>query len=266
MMPGDVLDVTSCELTHKKLERVTDENRLAYLQQYAKQYEDYFTKRKSLSVQDIDVVFERLQAHLQLKLNNMQLANRIQSPLYISFLDHSAKSLKIDFKRGRVEQAPFNPEEVHYHMMAPSWEIARVLDGHLTWEDFSLTFRMKLSRAPDVYQPLVQGFLILEPEDLDAYCNMVLRIESRSERILVETAHGRFVVDRYCPHQGGDLKCAWIENERYLTCPRHRWQFDLLNDGQCLTNNSSVNAVALDEDTPVMTAPTHENNEKVLSE
>ncbi len=252
MMPGDVLDLASCELTTKKSDRVTDENRLTYLTQYAQQYERYFADRKAASLRDIDSVFDRLREQLQLKLKNMQLAKRIQSPLYISFSDDAEKSLKIDFKSDSIEKSTFDGSEDHYQMMAPSWEIARVLDGHLTWEDFSLTFRMKLSRAPDVYQPLVQGFLILEPEDLDAYCNMVLRVESRSERILVETAHGRFAIDRYCPHQGGDLKCAWIEEERYITCPRHRWQFDLLNNGKCLTNNSSVNAMALDEDTPVM--------------
>ena len=49
-------------------------------------------------------------------------------------------------------------------LTAPSWQIMRVLDKKLTWEDFALTFRMQLNREPDVYQTLIQGFLIMEPE------------------------------------------------------------------------------------------------------
>jgi UDP-MurNAc hydroxylase len=94
--------------------------------------------------------------------------------------------LRVDFKERSVRKARGITESNYYSMVAPSWEIARVLDGKLTWEDFSLTFRMRLSREPDVYQTLIQGFLIMEPEDLDHLCARILDIESKQERIVVE--------------------------------------------------------------------------------
>jgi len=126
--------------------------------------------------------------------------------------------------------------------------LERVLDGHLTWEDFSLTFRMKLNREPDVYQTIMQGFLILEAEDLEAFCGHILALENNNERITVEAGGCRYSVDKLCPHQGADLSQGWIEEDRYLVCPRHRWRFDLHNDGACTDNDGTVNCIALEED------------------
>ena len=120
-------------------------------------------------------------------------------------------------------------------MTAPSWEVARVLDGKITWDDFSLTFRMRLNREPDIYHTVVQGFLRLEPEDMNWFCERLLAIETNQERIVVEANGTRYAVDRYCPHQGGDLQPGWVEEGRFLTCARHQWQFDLENDGSGAT-------------------------------
>jgi UDP-MurNAc hydroxylase len=107
---------------------------------------------------------------------------------------------------------------------------------------------MKLNREPDVYQTVVQGFLRLEPEDMNAFCAKLLSIETHQERIVVEVDGKRYAVDRYCPHQGGDLTRGWIEEGRFLTCPRHQWQFDLENDGEARRNAGTINAICLDDD------------------
>jgi UDP-MurNAc hydroxylase len=49
-------------------------------------------------------------------------------------------------------------------------------------------------------------------------------------------------VNRFCPHQGADLTGAWVEDGRYLVCPRHRWHFDLSDEGKCMTNCTSIHA------------------------
>jgi UDP-MurNAc hydroxylase len=122
------------------------------------------------------------------------------------------------------------------------------LDGRLTWEDFSLTFRMRLNRQPDVYQTLVQGFLIMEAEDLEAFCRRLLAIESSRERIPVEAGGCRYTVNRYCPHQGGDLSEGWVDDDRFLVCPRHRWRFDLHQGGRAEGNDGTIDAIALEAD------------------
>ena len=139
-------------------------------------------------------------------------------------------------------------EEHFYELAAPSWELKRVLDGVLTWEDFALTFRMRLNRAPDVYQTLMQGFLVMEPEDLNPFCAHILELESRAERIVVEAGGCRYSVNRFCPHQGGDLEEAWVEEGRYLVCARHRWRFDLHNEGLAEQADASIHAIPLEED------------------
>ena len=37
------------------------------------------------------------------------------------------------------------------------------------------------------------------------FCERLLNIETNQERIVVECNGTRYAVDRYCPHQGGDL-------------------------------------------------------------
>jgi UDP-MurNAc hydroxylase len=155
--------------------------------------------------------------------------------------------LRVDFHRQTVERVSEITEANYYLMRAPSWEIARVLQKKLTWEDFSLTFRMRLSREPDVYQTLIQAFLILEPEDLNYLCARLLEIESCNERIIVEAGGCRYAINRICPHQGADLSEGWIEEDRYLVCARHRWRFDLYNDGLSDTSSESIHAVALED-------------------
>ena len=123
-----------------------------------------------------------------------------------------------------------------------------MIDKHLTWEDYSLSFRMKLNREPDVYQVLMQGFLILEKNDLNYFCDKILEIENRTERIIVEVGGCKYSIDRYCPHQGADLTYAWIEDDQYLMCPRHRWPFDLKDGGNCKGNSGSIHAICLEED------------------
>jgi UDP-MurNAc hydroxylase len=249
MMPGDVLDAATGTLKFQVEERITDDNRSEYLSAYAADYAQYFENRKQSSMRNAEQVLEQLQAELQRKLGCMLLAERIKAPLYIWFPDSVEHCLKVDFATRKVtRQGVHLNGEPYYSFSAPSWEIARVLEGHLTWEDFSLSFRMRLSRNPDLYQPLVQGFLILQAEDLNYFCEKVLALEARKERMIVQCNGSRYAIDRYCPHQGADLKHAWVDQQRYLTCPRHRWQFDMHDQGRCLTNGSTINAICIDDD------------------
>jgi UDP-MurNAc hydroxylase len=140
------------------------------------------------------------------------------------------------------------PESNYYSLKAPSWQIARILEHAITWEEFALTFRMRLNRKPDVYQTLIQGFLLMEPEDMNWFCGKILEIEQRKNRIIVEAGGTRYSIDRFCPHQGADLSQGWLAEGRLWTCPRHRWQFALDKEGRCLTSNGSIHAVCLEND------------------
>src|SRR5208282_5322824 len=99
---------------------------------------------------------------------------RIQVPMYFGFTDSSHKLLRINFPEKTVECVEEIAERNYYSLKAPSWQIARVLEHAITWEEFALTFRMRLNRKPDIYQTLIQGFLLMEPEDMNWFCGRIL--------------------------------------------------------------------------------------------
>jgi UDP-MurNAc hydroxylase len=246
MMPGDVLDASSGNVIACGEERVTEDKALAYISDYAASYREYFEDRVALHDHvDEEQTMKALHRELERKLSRLTLAGRIAVPLYFRVGNSDSWMLKVDFKHRRVESVSSNGDVNYYEIAAPAWQIAKVLARELTWEEFSLTFRTRLKRNPDVYDPVLHAFLIMETDDLGRYCDLLMQIESQEERIIVEAGGQKFSVRRYCPHQGGDLSCGWVDQGRFLICPRHRWQFDLLRGGSCTTNVTDINAVCL---------------------
>jgi len=247
MMPGDVLDALSCSVTLCEKHRFFEETALTYIAEYAASYRRYFEERAALHERvDEEETIEALRVELERKLAELRLADRVTVPLYFR-LDGSGKwMLRIDFGCRAIDYESVNRDSKYYEIVAPAWQIAKVLARELTWEEFSLTFRARLKRRPDAYDPVLHAFLVMEVEDIGRYCDLLLQIEAQEQRIIVEAEGKKFSVRRYCPHQGGDLSCGWIDHGRFLTCPRHRWQFDLLQGGLCTTNRTDIGAVCLE--------------------
>ena len=248
IMPGDVIDVGKLDFAYKVPERVNEENFEQYMKSYAGRYSDFFARRRyPQSPEQLKRVQDGLRQEFETKMAGFVSSHRLKRCLYVQLGDAPDKLIRVDFQRREVQPTTKIEEADFYLMSAPSWEIERVLEKRLTWEDFSLTFRMRLSRRPDVYQTLIQGFLIMESEDLNHFCEKLLEIESRRARLIVEAGGCRYSINRYCPHQGADLGEGWIEDGRYLVCARHRWRFDLHNNGRCETSDASIEAIALEE-------------------
>ena len=110
----------------------------------------------------------------------------------------------------------------------------------LTWYEFLLTLRVTLSREPDEFDPLLDGFLVNEPEELPAFCAHYLQRQD-DERIVVKTDTKAYKVCRKCPHEGADLANGWVDGH-HLVCPKHNWRFDLENGGKCDIHNSTIHA------------------------
>jgi UDP-MurNAc hydroxylase len=247
-MPGDVLDVRSLEFTTLSPERVTPENFEQYLRDYAAQQEYVFReRRRNMLRAEVDEIHERLRVELQRKLDLLDLHERVGMPLYVELTELPDRLLRVDFKGRRVDVVPEIREAVRYTMKASAADIVRVLDRKLNWEDFLLSFRLRLSRNPDVYEPVLHGFLGVEIEDMREFCDGIRSTEAQRERTVVEAGGKKFSIQRFCPHQGADMSEGWVEEGRYLVCPRHRWQFDLHEGGRCTQNNSSLCAEPVPE-------------------
>ena len=249
LMPGDTLDAASGEVVYRAKERLNGDWE-GYIRTYAAAFEPLFKARADQyrPRDDGEHLLAGVRAVLERKLEGLTMHDRVETPLYFRLDDLPDRMLRVDFPPRTIELVDRIADDEFYSVTAPSWEVARVLANKITWDDFSLTFRMRLNREPDIYHTVVQGFLRLEPEDMNRFCERLLAIETNQERIVVEAGGTRYALDRYCPHQGGDLSRGWVEEGRYLTCPRHQWQFDLENDGQAKNNVGGVNAVCLDED------------------
>jgi len=237
------------ELVSLAPERVTEENVSQYLRSYAAMQTRVFReRRRNLMLEEVDRIHLRLREELQHKLNAFSLADRVTMPLYMGLIELPEQLLRVDFKARRVDVVGEVRDLSCYTFITSAADVVRVLDRKLNWEDFLLSFRFRASRSPDVYDATLHNFIAAEVEDLRAMCDGVLATEARKERTVVTAGGQRYEVNRYCPHQGADLKEGWIEEGRYLVCPRHRWRFDLQGDGVCPTNGCSVSARCLGKD------------------
>ena len=247
MMPGDVLDAASAKITSLAEPRFEEASAHEYIAQYAESYSGYFSDRMlQHKTVNPEQTMRALQVELADKLCQLSLADRVTVPLYFRFEPPAERMLRVNFGKRAVEYVEVNSDVKYYQIAAPAWQIAKVLAREITWEEFSLTFRLRLTRFPDVYDPILHAFLVMETEDVGRYCDLLREIEAQEARIIVEADGQRYSVRRYCPHQGGDLTAGWIDHQQFLTCPRHRWQFDLRDGGRCTTNGTSIGAVCLD--------------------
>lgn len=245
-MPGDVLDAGIGDMVSLVPERVTDENVSQYLRSYAAlQTRIFRERRRNMMLEEVDRIHLRLREEMQQKLDAFSLADRVMTPLYLGLIELPGQLIRVDFRSRRVEVVSEVRDLSRYTLISSAADIVRVLDRKLNWEDFLLSFRFRASRSPDVYDASLHNFLAAEVEDLRAMCDTTLATESRKERTVVTAGGQRYAVNRFCPHQGADLREGWIEEGRYLVCPRHRWRFDLRDGGSCGTNGCSIKAEPL---------------------
>ena len=153
-------------------------------------------------------------------------------------------------------------DERRYTFQVAAVDALRVLERRMTWEELFLSFRVRLSRVPDEYDPVLHGFLVLEAKDLPSLCESIREVEANQERAIITTGRAMYALNRYCPHQGADLTEGWLEGGSMLVCPRHRWHFDLEKQGRCTLNNSSVCAEQLPPNVEAMPKTVHKLNEK----
>jgi len=242
--PGDEIEIENGSVRTFALgERIVPEDRIAYIRRYAERVGPVAAGVRWADPLD---VLRDLRAEMEAKLERFTFAARIDVPLFVQVAELPDRMLHVDFLGGTVSEAASLPPERYYALAAPAWVFRRVLDRKITWDEFGLSFRVRLRRDPDVYQPFLYAFLVLEINTIALYCRRMRELEDRTDRIVVESGGKRYSVLQYCPHMGADLSAAHVDEQGVLTCPRHRWQFDLANGGVCTNNVGSICAVAMD--------------------
>jgi UDP-MurNAc hydroxylase len=215
------------------------------------QYHYIFSDRENQksSYDPLDVQ-KRLLIELDSKLQSFNINQSMNILMEFSLDEIEDTSIYINFesKEINIMNKSKKSSEFIYEIRASVGDIGRLLDGYLNWEDFMLSFRHKLKRTPDIYQVAVNGFLTMEKEDVPKFVDNLMRLQNQRERITVEVGGVLYSIDKFCPHQGSNLTTYEIEDDRFLICPKHRWSFDLEDEGKAVGHNASINAVDLDGD------------------
>lgn len=113
------------------------------------------------------------------------------------------------------------------------------------WQDIVLSMQARVRRTPDVYNTLANIFLFADESNLRQ--SLLQNLNLSKERIVIEHRGQKYEINRYCPHQGGDLAYASIDDDMNVVCPRHSWRFDLRCEGMCKASGMSIEAVRLVE-------------------
>lgn len=144
---------------------------------------------------------------------------------------------------GKTLAAPKAPEPPCLILKAGTRYFS-LMCGNERWQDIALSMRASVQRLPDVYNTIANIFLFADESNLAE--SLLQSLNLSKERIVIEHKGQKYEINRYCPHQGGDLAYASIDEDMHLVCPRHSWRFDLACGGMCKTSDVSINALKLD--------------------
>jgi len=241
--PGGTIDVAGDRAAVVAGPTVAESEHAGLVESYAKSRRELFNGHRTLSPSAVEETLARLRLEFAKKLASLSLANRVDVPLYFALREREDVAVKVDFHSRTTTLTQERRPEEFYELVAPAWQVRRVLEGALTWEEFSLTFRVRIRRNPDIYQPVIHAFLLMDADDLAQWCAALEALEARQERIAVTCDGREYSVLRYCPHQGGDLAQGWMEGN-HLVCPRHHWRFDITRGGTCTSTGASIEAIA----------------------
>lgn len=128
-------------------------------------------------------------------------------------------------------------------VISASTKYLSLMCGAERWQDIALSLQAQIQRVPDVYSTIANIFLFADEDNLADSLEHNLNLST--ECTTIEHMEQKYRIKRYCPHQGGDLAYAVIDEQMNLICPRHSWKFDLTCGGMCKSSGMSINAVKL---------------------
>jgi len=244
IFPGDYILLSEGETPEVEPEGRFNSDLYNNKSSYVKEYASRFSGNAILPSAPADQ-FDRLLGELDKKLKALQKPLKSQHRICVTLRnrpERDDKSIVLDLFQRTLVEVSSPPAKAVYHFQIENQVMSEFLSSGSLWDEFMLSLRFKIHRNPDHFNTVVLDFMRLEAIDLHLYPR-----QKQKGRICVRRNAEVYGVDRYCPHQGGDLTNAVIVGDE-LICPRHGWRFDLQEDGMCVENNTSINAVRLGAD------------------
>ena len=141
----------------------------------------------------------------------------------------------IDYKLYRLPESymKVSASKAYFHLMS---------DSSYRWQDIYLSLRASVKRVPDVFNTFINIFLFSDTSNIRSGFTTTLDVKNDRIQIINPIDGKNYEINRYCPHNGADLKNARIDDNGNLICPRHSWLFNLKNDGKCEKADASIDA------------------------
>lgn len=242
--PGDVSDVSTLKIQHQS---ATAADFGSYVTDYAKQYQALFAQRavENLKIKPKDVL-KQLKIALENKINELTAVNeQVKTLLYwrLSELPNEMLCINLAQKTLHIVHS-ISDINNYWCITTPAWQVNKVLMQVISWPDFALTLRLSIKRAPEEYNTILHGFLMLDCNKIRSFCLKMAEMSAQQERITIEFNNKAYAINRYCPHQCGDLTQGYLEGSCWV-CPIHQWKFDLNNSGKCTEHTATIDSICL---------------------
>lgn len=137
--------------------------------------------------------------------------------------------VRINGEGAEVFDAPPADFANEYTFKLPMLMLRKVIDGQTNWDEMVASHHMVMSRDPDIFDP--QFFALLRYHHVPMRGRLFVLAGESDEMVPLKGTPG-VMIQRYCPHAGEDLIEVQACNG-VLTCPRHRWEWDI-STGQCI--------------------------------
>ena len=246
IVPKDVICLKQLDYLQKESIRYLDKKTCTqHIEFLANKYKNIFNRKTDLKQDTIKYYYDLLKIDSAKKLNNFNVRDNYDINIYFTIEEYDLSHIELNLKENSVNDVKEVPDDQIYHLSFSIYDIKDVLDKKMTWEDFSLTFRVNIKRKPDKYDTLINGFFFSEHNNIEELIHKITNFRNNKERIVIECAGSQYEIDRYCPHQGADLKYGFSceKNGAHWVCPRHAWEFDLENGGQSIQSSDSIHSV-----------------------
>ena len=210
--PGDLIDNNK----HEEISKVYD---------IKKYRNEFYSGRPVLKVKNKEII-----NFLNKKLNKIKhLINlcNFQGPIVFS-LNNENYILNFDEVKIKIISENDLPKK-YLRIFAPEWWY-NLMVNNISGQSLCLTMAPRILRNNEycIFQNL---FLFTNLNDIVIAFEQTLNISNK--RCIVICGSLKYEINRYCPHQGADLKNIKVKNN-ILTCPRHNISFDLSNEGKAL--------------------------------
>ena len=190
-----------------------------------------------------------LKKEIILRLNKIKDLNFEKCPVIILDWDEE-KAFEINLNQKSVKEVDSNDDifpKTFVHIKASKNFFNLLSNPKNRWQDIFLSFKCQINRKPDKFCTFINLFLFSDVSNIHEGFKTTLNIND--ERIIIYNPNNgkNYEINRFCPHNGADLKNAEFNENNNLICPRHSWLFDVENKGLCQNSNISINAKELKE-------------------